>query len=271
MTPEPLLLSGGLRNRLASLVGGVESEGDGQTIAAEAVVFIASTPCPPCRDLQIQIGLHGMRALRIVHGSLILVRSQSGRSCIAQAVADDHTGDASTLINSLVADGDQQHGEQLVALVSPLLAFNLGLATWLRPFLRGHSSDDNVGPCSSSSGLSTGCNAVSLCRLHWADIVSPRQSPPAAARSIRLVKVGCPQPQLLQRLYNDNEGGASKGAGQGMPGLGNGAGSLRHGEGEGDSISRPLGKSEGVSGRGRDDSGRLLVQVLERYFKQCTR
>ena len=294
MGAEPLLVSSAISRRLADLLQTSPADTGPETfqLRVDGIVdsLSDSSSVGPCSSLQVQVDLSILRRLCIISGALVLVSNAAegmgALRCVAQAIAKPPCGqpeqDAGSAPRACAdflyaapcgkgaAVGGSRGGS---ALVSPLLALNLGLSTWLEPFLSdpprsgveaASPAHANVspGPCRfrgrgaaitlepfegfdthQGGGLSTKPRSVgSALRPFTANNAA------ATARSIRIVKVGCPQPRLLKlplpaAAAAVDSGGSQQDAAS-SSGLGSAASSL--------------------------DSSNLVV-ALEQFFKACPR
>ena len=293
MGAEPLLVSSAISRRLADLLptspadtgpGTVQLRVDG---IADSLSDSSSVG-PPCSSLQVQVDLSVLRRLCIISGALVLASNAAegmgALRCVAQAIAKPPCGqpahDAGSapracadLLHAAPCGDGASGGGNLggSALVSPLLAFNLGLSTWLEPFLSDPPSSGMEAASPAHANVSAGsCRfrgrgaAITLEPFEGFDThqggglsTKPRSvgsalrpftanNAAATARSIRIVKVGCPQPRLL-KLPPPAAAAADSGGSQGAAsssGLGSAASSL--------------------------DSSNLVV-ALEQFFKACPR
>ena len=293
MGAEPLLVSSAISRRLADLLptspadtgpGTVQLRVDG---IADSLSDSSSVG-PPCSSLQVQVDLSVLRRLCIISGALVLASNAAegmgALRCVAQAIAKPPCGqpahDAGSapracadLLHAAPCGDGASGGGNLggSALVSPLLAFNLGLSTWLEPFLSDPPSSGMEAASPAHANVSAGsCRfrgrgaAITLEPFEGFDTLQgnglytkPRSvgsalrpftanNAAATARSIRIVKVGCPQPRLL-KLPPPAAAAADSGGSQGAAsssGLGSAASSL--------------------------DSSNLVV-ALEQFFKACPR
>ena len=293
MGAEPLLVSSAISRRLADLLptspadtgpGTVQLRVDG---IADSLSDSSSVG-PPCSSLQVQVDLSVLRRLCIISGALVLASNAAegmgALRCVAQAIAKPPCGqpahDAGSapracadLLHAAPCGDGASGGGNLggSALVSPLLAFNLGLSTWLEPFLSDPPSSCMEAASPAHANVSAGsCRfrgrgaAITLEPFEGFDALQgnglytkPRSvgsalrpftanNAAATARSIRIVKVGCPQPRLL-KLPPPAAAAADSGGSQGAAsssGLGSAASSL--------------------------DSSNLVV-ALEQFFKACPR
>ena len=293
MGAEPLLVSSAISRRLADLLptspadtgpGTVQLRVDG---IADSLSDSSSVG-PPCSSLQVQVDLSVLRRLCIISGALVLASNAAegmgALRCVAQAIAKPPCGqpahDAGSapracadLLHAAPCGDGASGGGNLggSALVSPLLAFNLGLSTWLEPFLSDPPSSGMEAASPAHANVSAGsCRfrgrgaAITLEPFEGFDALQgnglytkPRSvgsalrpftanNAAATARSIRIVKVGCPQPRLL-KLPPPAAAAADSGGSQGAAsssGLGSAASSL--------------------------DSSNLVV-ALEQFFKACPR
>ena len=294
MGAEPLLVSSAISRRLADLLptspadtgpGTVQLRVDG---IADSLSDSSSVG-PPCSSLQVQVDLSVLRRLCIISGALVLASNAAegmgALRCVAQAIAKPPCGqpahDAGSapracadLLHAAPCGDGASGGGNLggSALVSPLLAFNLGLSTWLEPFLSDPPSSGMEAASPAHANVSAGsCRfrgrgaAITLEPFEGFDALQgnglytkPRSvgsalrpftanNAAATARSIRIVKVGCPQPRLLKlpppAAAAADSGGSQQDAAS-SSGLGSAASSL--------------------------DSSNLVV-ALEQFFKACPR
>ena len=292
MGAEPLLVSSAISRRLADLLQTSPADTGPETfqLRVDGIVdsLSDSSSVGPCSSLQVQVDLSVLRRLCIISGALVLASNAAegmgALRCVAQAIAKPPCGqpahDAGSapracadLLHAAPCGDGASGGGNLggSALVSPLLAFNLGLSTWLEPFLSDPPSSCMEAASPAHANVSAGtCRfrgrgaAITLEPFEGFDThqggglsTKPRSvgsalrpftanNAAATARSIRIVKVGCPQPRLL-KLPPPAAAAADSGGSQGAAsssGLGSAASSL--------------------------DSSNLVV-ALEQFFKACPR
>lgn len=311
-----MIIRSALSKRLAALLTApaesLPSSTAGGTAAASVQLSVfgfsngphsCRTASPPgfTADCQVLMDATVLQRLCIHSGAWVLVspcsingssKQASTRACIAQAIAlpsaPEHHSPAAAGISGGKAQQQQQlpsHG----ALVSPLLAFNLGLTTWLDPFLAA-SSGQVEAPVRTSGQLhhqaAPTCSVTvtpfqqeaSAADVAWAqsqsqalasrdsgEVAGGGAQPPA--RTVELAVIACPQPRLLKPLRNG-------GTGQ-QPGSGS-KGTVAAGAAQGEDVGAQLqevDQAPGGSGAagGGEAAVQRLVAALERYFKSGPR
>lgn len=262
------------------------------------------TASPPgfTADCQVLLDAAVLQRLCIHSGAWVLVspcsingssKEASTRACIAQAIALPSAPEHHSPAAAGISGGQAQQQQQLPshgALVSPLLAFNLGLTTWLDPFLAA-SSGQLEAPLRMSG--QTHHQAAPTCTVTitpfqqeasaadtaWAQsqsqalashdsgmVAGGTAQPPA--RTVELAVIACPQPRLLKPLRNG-------GTGQ-QPGSSSSTGTVAAGAAQGDDVGAQLQEIDQVPGGsgaagGGEAAVQRLVAALERYFKSGPR
>ena len=263
----PLVVVPGVNQRLAELLRPLELLGEADVCHhVSAMLHVVPvdglldyTPQGCRSDLAVVVGLSMLRQLSLISGSLVLVssRGSSARRCVAMVFAspceEASHGPATSGGHVTAFDGGG-------ALLSPLLAFNLGLGTWLDPFLSDPSHPDSTQNADVSAGITTHLrSSASITIQPWNNTFPPGNGPQAPgisgflprAASLKIARVGFPQLKLLRAPLAASQGS--------LPPL---AGS----SGEEVPETPEAGKEAFNS-----SETELLISALESYFKSCPR